>query len=35
MKHVQITEELFFMLARHHLLGEDDFAEEIDAELQK
>lgn len=35
MKHVQITEELFFMLARYHLLGEDDSTEEIEAELQK
>lgn len=35
MKHVQITEELFFMLARYHLLGEDDDSEEIEAELQK
>lgn len=35
MKHVQIAEELFFMLARYHLLGEDDDSEEIKVELQK
>lgn len=35
MKHVQITEELFFMLARYHLLGEDDDGEEIAVELQR
>lgn len=35
MRYVQITEELVFMLARYHLLGENDYREEIEAELQK
>lgn len=35
MKHVQITEELFFMLARYHLLGEVDYEEDITEELQR
>lgn len=34
MKHYQITEELFFMLARYHLLGQEDEREEIETLLQ-
>ncbi|MEG3058418.1 complexin-2 [Anaerorhabdus sp.] len=34
MKHYQITEELFFMLARYHLLGQEDEREEIEMLLQ-
>lgn len=35
MKHYQITEKLFFMLARFHLLGQEEEREEIETELQK
>lgn len=35
MKHVQITEELFFMLARFHLLDDAEYSEEIREELEK
>lgn len=34
MKQYQITEELFFMLARYHLLGQEDEREEIEMLLQ-
>lgn len=35
MKNVQISEELFSMLLRFHLLDDDLWQEEIGAELQK
>lgn len=35
MKQVQITNELFFMLARFHLLGDTEYSEEIATELEK
>ena len=35
MKNVQISEELFFMLLRFHLLEDDLWQEEIETELQK
>jgi len=35
MKRVQITEELFFMLARYHLLGDGEYSEEIEVALEK
>lgn len=34
MKNVQISEELFYMLLRFHLLEDDYWQEEIEAELQ-
>lgn len=35
MKHYQITEELFFMLARYQLLGQEEEREEIETLLQR
>lgn len=35
MKNVQISEDLFFMLLRFHLLEDDLWQEEIETELQK
>lgn len=35
MKNVQISEDLFFMLLRFHLLEDDLWREEIKTELQK
>lgn len=35
MKNVQISEELFYMLIRFHLLEDNLWQEEIETELQK
>lgn len=35
MKNLQISEELFYMLLRFHLLDDDLWQEEIEAALQK
>lgn len=35
MKNVQISQELFFMLMRYHLLGQEDLSEEIRKELEE
>lgn len=35
MKQVQIADELFFMLARYHLLGDGEYSEEIEVALEK
>ena len=35
MKNVQISEELFFMLVKYHLLGVDDFVPQIKKGLEE
>ena len=35
MKNVQISEELFFMLVKYHLLGVDDFVPDIKKGLEE
>ena len=35
MKNIQISEELFFMLIKYHLLGVDDFVAEIKKGLEE
>ena len=35
MKQVQITQELFFLLVRYHLLGDTEYNEEIEEGLEK